>query len=64
MQPAELYKQHGIELVKRSDALLAVWDGQSTTRVGGTFNVVQLAQMKPIPVLWISADVSQPSEYL
>jgi hypothetical protein len=59
-----IYREHGSELVKRSDALLAVWDGQSTTRIGGTFNVVQLAQMKPIPVLWISATVSRPSEYL
>lgn len=43
-------------IVDKSDALLAVWDGLPSERVGGTYDVIGRAQAKGMRVLWVALD--------
>ncbi len=45
-------------LIEQSDILITVWDGQSTSNIGGTGHTARLALEAGVPVLWI--DPAQP----
>jgi hypothetical protein len=48
------YWAAGQEIVHRSDALIAIWDGEPAAGLGGTADVVQYARKREVPVkvLW------------
>jgi hypothetical protein len=46
----EAYMAAGREVVRRSDALLAVWDGKPARGYGGTADVVDYAKELDVPV--------------
>lgn len=50
----EAFLVAGQEVVKRSDIVLAVWDGEPAEGTGGTGDVVEYARAigKPVTVLW------------
>lgn len=50
----EAYREVGKALVRRSDLLLAVWDGLPARGLGGTAEVVALARAKNLPLYWIN----------
>ena len=43
------------EMLARSDALIAVWDGAPTTLKAGAYDTMMLALFRRLPVLWIDA---------
>jgi hypothetical protein len=51
---SDAYHAIGEELVRRCDALLAVWDGQPARGAGGTAEVVALARAKSLPLFWVN----------
>lgn len=51
----EPYFEQGARLVDRSQALLAIWDGEPARGPGGTGEVVVLASEAGVPVVWIHA---------
>jgi hypothetical protein len=54
-EPSEqAYWSAGQEIVKRSDRLLAVWDGKPAAGLGGTADIVRYARSHgtPVTVVW------------
>jgi hypothetical protein len=51
----EAYLQAGKRIVDRSDVLLAIWDGQPARGVGGTAEIIEYADERATPVLWLEA---------
>jgi len=49
------YLAAGRRVVERSEAVIAVWDGQRARGPGGTADIVALARQSGKPVLWISS---------
>jgi len=49
------YQNGGQVLLNHSDILLAIWDHKDSGKVGGTSDIVSLAQQQDIPVVWISS---------
>ena len=43
------------EMLERSDALIAVWDGAPTELKAGAYDTMMLALFRRLPVLWIDA---------
>jgi hypothetical protein len=54
------YEAGGLELVDRSDVLVAVWDGQVEQGVGGTGAIVTRARERRLPVVWVHAGNRRP----
>ncbi len=52
----EAYQAAGLAMLDRSQALIAVWDGQPARGVGGTAEVVAEARRRGMPVAWIHVD--------
>jgi hypothetical protein len=50
------YLACGQEVVKHSDIVVAVWDGQATRGEGGTGDIVQYAKDHQVPLIWIGTD--------
>ena len=54
VEPSEdAYMAAGEEVVRQSDALIAIWDGQPARGKGGTSDVVQFARSNGVPVFVI-----------
>lgn len=47
------YASAGREVLRQSDILLAVWDGQPAKGAGGTAQIIEEARQAGIPVVWI-----------
>ena len=54
------YETGGLEVLVRSDILVAVWDGQVEQGVGGTGAIVALARERGLPVVWVHAGNRRP----
>ena len=57
------YKQAGQYVVDRSDALIALWDGEDPKGPGGTAEIVAYAQENGVPVTWINTKGSPEPTY-
>src|SRR4029079_12385172 len=51
-------------LLARADLLIAVWDGKGSRGRGGSVEVIEAAQKKRIPVIWIHARKAQSPRLL
>lgn len=60
----QAYARAGEILVRQSDLLIAIWDGQAAAGPGGTGAVVRAALDRNVPVLWISSIDEQPVRVL
>ncbi|MBI2835744.1 MAG: hypothetical protein HYX76_15090 [Acidobacteria bacterium] len=49
------YEAAGVAVLDRSDALVAVWDGQCAQGLGGTGAIVELARRRRMPIAWVHA---------
>lgn len=49
------YAEAGLRMLDQSDLLIAVWHGQVQTRLGSTWDMVNRALDKGLPVIWIHA---------
>jgi hypothetical protein len=47
------YEAAGRALLRQTDILIAVWDGQPAKGIGGTGQIVKEALLNDIPVIWI-----------
>lgn len=56
----DAYLAAGLAVLDRSDALVAVWDGQPSRGRGGTAEIVAAARARALPLAWI--DVARPPE--
>lgn len=61
LESAKRAELAGRILIEQSDILVAVWDGASTTNVGGTGHTVLQALELGTPVIWI--DPASPEEW-
>ena len=57
------YEQAGQYVVDRSDALIALWDGEDPRGPGGTAEIVAYAQENGVPVAWINTKGSPEPTY-
>jgi hypothetical protein len=53
----ESYFEAGRFVLRHSDLLLAIWDGDPETGVGGTGQVIRMARTYGVPVVWIDSAV-------
>ncbi len=53
--------QSGRILIEQSDIVIAVWDGESTTNIGGTGHTAMAALSAGVPVIWI--DPASPDDW-
>lgn len=51
----EAFKRAGQHIVNHCDVLIAVWDGEKSKGIGGTFEVIEFAISKKRPVIIISS---------
>src|SRR5262249_50165304 len=51
----DAYRAAGHMVLKQSDILLALWDGEEAHGRGGTAEIVRAALVHHIPVIWIPA---------
>jgi SMODS and SLOG-associating 2TM effector domain 1 len=62
LEREEAYERAGRYVVDRSDAIIAVWNGEKSRGRGGTAEIVGYAQEKGVPIAWVhTADKSGPS---
>jgi hypothetical protein len=54
------YLRCGQEVVCRSDVVIAIWDGEKTCKEGGTCDIVEFAQQRRVPLIWVPADGRHP----
>jgi hypothetical protein len=52
----EAYLRCGQDVVRRSDVVIAIWDGEEAHGEGGTGDIVHFAQDLLIPIIWIPTD--------
>lgn len=60
----DAYEAVGVETVRRSAILLAVWDGRPAAGRGGTPHVIEMALAAAKPVLWLDATGGSPLRVL
>lgn len=64
LPPASLreqaYEAVGSYVLDHCDALIAVWDGQTSQGRGGTGEVVALARQRQLPLAWVHAGNRKP----
>lgn len=58
----EAYLAAGLAMLDRSQALIAVWDGDPARGVGGTADIVAEARRRAMPVAWIHVDRAAADE--
>ena len=62
LEREEAYERAGRYVVDRSDAIIAVWNGEKSRGRGGTAEIVGYAQEKGVPIAWVhTTDKSEPS---
>jgi SMODS and SLOG-associating 2TM effector domain 1 len=49
----EAYARAGHYVVDRSDAIIALWDGQPSRGRGGTAEIIGYAEEKSVPLVWV-----------
>ena len=54
----DAYLAAGLAVLRRSDVLVAVWDGLPARGVGGTADIVGRARAEGRPLVWLSTDPS------
>ena len=47
------YLSAGIQMLDRANVLVALWDGKSARKIGGTGNLVDLARQRRLPIVWL-----------
>ncbi len=47
------YLSAGIQMLDRANVLVALWDGKSAKKIGGTGNLVDLARQRRLPIAWL-----------
>ena len=57
----EAYEQAGHYVVKRSDALIALWDGEPEKGRGGTAAIVGYARERDVPLVWVKTKGDPPA---
>ena len=57
------YASVGMNIVRHSDLLVAIWDGRSARGRGGTAEIVDYAVRNDCPVIWFSSDDNSSSYY-
>ena len=57
------YEQAGRYVADRSDALIALWDGEEPRGQGGTEEIVAYAQENGVPIAWIHTKDNQEPTY-
>jgi hypothetical protein len=62
--PEEGYDAMGAAMLNVSQELIAVWNGQGSRGKGGTVEVIEAAQDRGIPVVWVHATKSVPPKAL
>jgi hypothetical protein len=60
----ESYREVGRFVVRNSDLVLAIWDGEPVRKVGGTSETVRFALQSRVPVWWIDANGERPPRLL
>ena len=58
----EAYLAAGLGVLDRSDALLALWDGEPARGRGGTAEVVAEARARALPLTWVRVGRRVPIE--
>ncbi len=56
------YEASGVLMLENIDILIAVWDGRPSTP-GGTGDIVEKAQVRGIPIVWIRSDSDKPASF-
>lgn len=56
----EAYEQAGRAALDRSDAVIAIWDGQTSQGRGGTAEIVAEARARGLPLAWVHAGNRKP----
>jgi hypothetical protein len=51
--PEDGYARCGAEVVRRSDVMIAIWDGKPAAGKGGTGDIVELARRSGKPLVWL-----------
>ena len=54
------YQQAGHYIVDRSDAVIALWDGEPARGPGGTATVVAYAREQHVPLVWVPTTADPP----
>ena len=49
----QAYLSAGIQMLDRINLLVALWDGKSVKKIGGTGNLVDLARKRSMPIAWL-----------
>jgi len=57
------YASVGMNVVRHSDLLVAIWDGSGARGRGGTAEIVDYAVRNDCPVIWFSSDENSSSYY-
>jgi hypothetical protein len=51
----EMYYECGVEMVRQSRLLIALWNGQTGQGLGGTEDIIQFAKARGRSILWINS---------
>jgi hypothetical protein len=62
--PEDGYDAVGQRLLSLSNVLIAIWDGEGSRGRGGTAAVIEQAETRGIPVIWIHARRALPTRHL
>lgn len=54
------YEAAGLQILDRTQVLLAVWDGKAEQGQGGTGEIVSLARSRHLPIAWVHAGNRKP----
>ncbi len=54
------YLDAGLAMLEQSDILLALWDGEKSENVGGTYDIIKRAISQNIIVLWVHTEKDIP----
>jgi len=58
------YHTAGDAILKRSDLLIVVWDGEGSRGRGGTIEVMDSARDQGLPIVWVHATKASPPQPL
>ena len=59
----EAYERAGRRVVDRCDALIALWDGETSRGRGGTAEIVAYAQKMGVPIAWVHTTGDRVVDY-
>lgn len=59
--PEAAYEAAGLSLLRHSDVLVAIWNGEPAAGRGGTAEIVEAANRRGVPVVWIDSTGLRPT---